>query len=325
MSVIALALLTGCAEKRLSTYIPGSSSDKAKGYYKVGKPYKIRGRWYHPKEDFNYNKVGVASWYGPNFHGKRTANGEVFNKHDMTAAHKTLPLPSMVRVTNLVNGRSVKLRVNDRGPFAQDRIIDVSYAAAKKLGFVENGVAKVRVEILPEESHRLAVASGRKGNAPKSSVLLADAGNEVMTPVEAADGLVAETSGDRKRGEIGIAHAKPEDLFLPLRKRKAEYRTVSGGARQHEVSYSEKSSAFSLPVRKGYYVQAGAFTSHVNADRVRAQLATSGDNPEISSIYQNGVKLHRVRIGPIASAETANRKLRSVLGDGFNEARIVID
>src|ERR1700691_997206 len=106
-------------------------------HYRVGQPYKIDGVWYYPKADWSYDEKGVASWYGKPFHGRRTANGEIFNLHALSAAHRTLPMPVVVKVTNLDNGRSLKLRVNDRGPFVgtDDRIIDVSKRAAKLLGF----------------------------------------------------------------------------------------------------------------------------------------------------------------------------------------------
>src|SRR5580698_2414497 len=115
------------------------------GIYKVGNPYQIDGVWYYPAEDWNYDETGIASWYGPGFQERYTANGEVYDQNDLTAAHKTLPLPSFVRVTNLDNGRSIVLRVNDRGPFARGRIIDVSRRSAQLLGFYGIGTAKVRV------------------------------------------------------------------------------------------------------------------------------------------------------------------------------------
>lgn len=116
-----------------------------RGYYKVGKPYQIAGRWYHPRVDDSYDKIGIASWYGPQFHGKMTANGEVFDMNLLTAAHPTLPIPSLVRVTNLDNNKSVVVRVNDRGPYARDRIIDLSRRTADLLGFIHKGTARVRV------------------------------------------------------------------------------------------------------------------------------------------------------------------------------------
>ncbi len=127
--------------------------------FRVGKPYRQSGRLFKPKADWTYNEVGVASWYGGKFHGRKTANGEIFDKNLLTAAHKTLPLPVIAKVTNLSNGRSVKVRINDRGPFTRGRLIDLSQAAAQKLGFIRNGTAKVRVEVLPGESRALVKGS----------------------------------------------------------------------------------------------------------------------------------------------------------------------
>ncbi len=128
--------------------------------YKVGKPYQIKGVWYYPQVDYDYVEEGIASWYGPGFHGKATANGEIYDMNDLTAAHRTLPMPSIVRVTNLENGRSLKLKVNDRGPFARERIIDVSRRASQLLGFHMQGTTPVRVEIVEDESRQLAAALG---------------------------------------------------------------------------------------------------------------------------------------------------------------------
>lgn len=130
------------------------------GYYKVGTPYEIQGKWYHPKKEPTYLEEGVASWYGPIFHGKRTANGAKFDTNTLTAAHRTLPLPSMVRVTNLANNKSIEVMVNDRGPFAKDRIIDVSKQTAEILDFQRQGTAKVRVEFLPEKTKTLLLSMG---------------------------------------------------------------------------------------------------------------------------------------------------------------------
>jgi len=116
------------------------------GYYKVGRPYQIQGRWYYPKQDPNYDATGVASWYGPKFHGKTTANGEIFDMNALTAAHPTLPMPSYVYVTNVENGRRLLVRLNDRGPYARNRIIDLSRAVSKLLGFKNDGTVQVRVQ-----------------------------------------------------------------------------------------------------------------------------------------------------------------------------------
>lgn len=131
------------------------SQPPVQGGYKVGVPYQIRGVWYYPKEDFKYNRTGIASWYGHPFHGRTSASGERYDMEAMTAAHKTLPMPSLVEVTNLENGRRAVLRINDRGPFVSGRIIDVSRGAARKLGFKGNGIAKVRVRVLEPESRSM--------------------------------------------------------------------------------------------------------------------------------------------------------------------------
>ena len=125
------------------------------GHYKVGNPYKVLGKTYYPKEDGNYKEVGMASWYGEDFHNKKTANGETYNMHDFTCAHRTLPLPSLVKITNLQNGKSMIVRVNDRGPFAKNRIVDVSKNVAKELGFYLQGTTKVKVEFLEKETDKM--------------------------------------------------------------------------------------------------------------------------------------------------------------------------
>lgn len=157
----AVLLLNGCAsgdEALGGRYSQRTAISGKNGTYKIGKPYKIMGKWYYPKEDYSYSEVGMASWYGEDFHAKYTANGEIYDMNTLTAAHRTLPLPSIVRVTNLENGRSLVLRVNDRGPFAKNRIIDISKRGAQLLGYKEKGITKVRVEILEEESRKLKAA-----------------------------------------------------------------------------------------------------------------------------------------------------------------------
>src|SRR5277367_1507059 len=124
----------------------GDPVPKGGGTYRVGKPYTVGGRVYVPEEDVNYREEGLASWYGDDFHGRLTANGEVFDMGSLTAAHPTLPMPCYARVTNLSNGRSLVVRVNDRGPYHGNRLIDVSHKAAELLDFKGNGVARVRVE-----------------------------------------------------------------------------------------------------------------------------------------------------------------------------------
>jgi rare lipoprotein A len=163
MAAVA-ALLAGCSSagddsrsSRPSTYDPkwGVSSSprlvedgpvpKGGGYYKVGNPYQVAGRWYQPQHQPGYDASGVASWYGAGFHGRKTSNGEIFDQNALTAAHRTLPMPSYAYVTNLENGRTILVRINDRGPYVNDRIIDLSRASAQALGYFGAGLTRVRV------------------------------------------------------------------------------------------------------------------------------------------------------------------------------------
>jgi rare lipoprotein A len=179
--VAAGFLAAGCAETRLAVYAakratkeveamvspaPAESpaelveeveelSPKSTPRYKVGDPYEVAGVWYYPRVDPDYDETGVGSWYGLPFHGRDTANGETYDMNELTAAHKTLPMPTMVRVTNLENGRSLVLRVNDRGPFVNGRIIDVSRRAAQLLGFEIKGTAKVRVQAMSADGEAI--------------------------------------------------------------------------------------------------------------------------------------------------------------------------
>ena len=143
---------------------------KGGGRRQIGKPYKIKGKWYTPKEEFGYDRKGQASWYGPNFHGRLTANGEVYDQFALTAAHPTFPLPSYARVTNLANGSSIVVRVNDRGPYHPGRIIDLSAKASELLDYQRKGVAQVRVQYIKQAplhglDHKVLASSFRRGGS----------------------------------------------------------------------------------------------------------------------------------------------------------------
>jgi rare lipoprotein A len=157
IGLVALTLLAGCG------------GPEPRPHYKIGPPYQIDGTWYRPQFVTEYEATGIASWYGEAFDGRYTANGEVYDMAALTAAHPTLPLPSLVQVTNLANGRSLLVRVNDRGPFVADRLIDLSQAAASELGFERAGLARVQVvylglaqlddpPIYPGETRQYAIA-----------------------------------------------------------------------------------------------------------------------------------------------------------------------
>jgi peptidoglycan lytic transglycosylase len=161
---------------------PGQPVPKGGGVYRVGHPYVVGGRTYVPREDPDYSAFGLASWYGRDFHGRETANGEIYDMHSISAAHPTLPIPSYARVTNLSNGRSIIVRVNDRGPYVGNRIIDVSVRAAKLLGFYGHGLAHVRVDYvgrapLSGTDDRMLLATLRHGSPAPSprSLMVASA------------------------------------------------------------------------------------------------------------------------------------------------------
>src|SRR6185437_16613451 len=168
---------------------PGQPVPKGGGVYRIGKPYQVAGRLYVPEENINYTAVGLASWYGNDFHGRYTANGEVFDMNSISAAHPTLPLPSYVRVTNLANRRSIIVRVNDRGPYVGDRLIDVSVKTAELLGFYGHGVTRVKVEYigrapLEGSDDRKLMATLREGSPADAPTQLAAA--RPLAPVYAS-------------------------------------------------------------------------------------------------------------------------------------------
>lgn len=152
---------------------PPATAGAGTAKVKIGQPYQVLGQWYYPKDDRNYDVTGVASWYGPGFHGLATASGERFDQDDVSAAHTTLPLPSYVEVTNLENGRTLTLRINDRGPFVGNRIIDLSRRSAQLLGVERAGTAKVRVRrVYPGAPVRVALQPPPNPPSPPAIVVL---------------------------------------------------------------------------------------------------------------------------------------------------------
>jgi rare lipoprotein A len=189
----------------------GDPVPKGGGTYRVGKPYTVAGRVYVPEEDVNYREEGLASWYGDDFHGRLTANGEVFDMSSLTAAHPTLPMPCYARVTNLSNGKSLIVRVNDRGPYHGNRLMDVSSKAAELLEFKGNGVARVRVEYvgrapLEGSDDRQLIATLRTGVPAPSPSLVRVASARPFVPE------VPASVGRPIRGEIPMPEGRPYSL-----------------------------------------------------------------------------------------------------------------
>lgn len=221
----------------------GEPVPKGGGTYRVGKPYVVAGQTYVPEENPGYKTVGMASWYGADFHGRRTANGEIFDMTSITAAHPTMPIPSYARVTNLRNGKSLIVRVNDRGPYHGNRVLDVSVRASKLLEFHDHGLAKVKVEYvgrapLEGSDDRMLVATLRDGQpAPAPSrVMLASA--KPFVPEQ----------GQRLGGNVPVPQGRPYTLGTQIASAAEEIETPPAA----ESTLNAQASAFDRRFGSGY-------------------------------------------------------------------------
>jgi rare lipoprotein A len=313
LAAAAALVLSACAETELVTHAAKQiravvPEKKAAGVYKLGKPYQVDGVWYYPAVDYDYAATGIASWYGPDFHGRPTANGETFDMNAVSAAHKTLPLPSIVRVTNLESGRSIIVRVNDRGPFAYGRIIDLSRRAAQLLGFERKGTAKVRVEILAAESRTLAFSTARTTEegaadpavkaAPRAAVTV----EELPAPGAAPGSKLEPQVALRSREWPAVAPAEPV--------------AANPGPPELEAAYE--------PVRPTTIViQAGAFLRYENAHRLGAKLSPLGP-VTVTPVMVGEQQMFRVRLGPVASVEEGDSLLERLIKAGYTDARMIV-
>lgn len=211
-------LLAACAGRHVqqsaALHAARPAPTPGEGYYRVGAPYEVNGVWYYPHINYQYDRTGIASWYGPNYDGRLTANGEIFDMNALSAAHPTLPLPSIVRVTNLQNGRSLDLRVNDRGPFVDGRIIDLSRRAAQVLGFAVQGTAPVRVRILKRRS--IEVAQLAKEGIISDGPLYAQAAPAAAPAVRIARAAPPPpVYAPRRPAPVVVAAASPPPAYTP--------------------------------------------------------------------------------------------------------------
>jgi rare lipoprotein A len=272
----AMVYLSGCAMKSKRDPFAGIGSPmykgegplpKGGGRYEVGVPYEIAGVWFYPKEDPSYNKTGVASWYGPQFHRRMTSNGEWFDMDYLSAAHTTLPLPSYAKVTNLANQREIIVRINDRGPFVDDRIIDLSRKSADALGFRRKGTAPVRVQYI--------------GPAPldDQGAHLAAMNDELRRGTPLNRMIAAAASPDSgAQPEVEMAASAPRWTPAPVREGDDP----------------------------AYFIQVGAFSSIGNAERARTNLSDLG-SVQVTAVSTGVKTLYRVTLGPlgVSSAEQA--------------------
>ena len=362
-ALIGGGMLSSCATgtPELSGLSPQAQAKIIKDYggiYKVGNPYKIGDRWYYPKEDYNYSETGIASWYGEDFNGKLTANGERYNMNTLTAAHRTLPLPSIVKVTNLQNGRSVVLRVNDRGPYVKDRIIDLSKRGAQLLGYMGQGTTKVKVEIMAKESKALkeamltgkvssenAAAAAEQAPAPSLYESSAERIKIAEATEKAEEAEIYASVGDTK-----IATGK----YTPTGKtvepavygsaasadgevRNASLGVVSGAAaaklKDDGGIYGKAAANADKPdtraVKSGgyeymsgyYYIHTGSFTNYDLAHKQMVRLKEYGSS-HIVSAEVGGKRYYRVSMGPYSRKEEATVAQAKIKYYGFKDTKI---
>ena len=257
-----------------------------KPIYKIGKKYSVGGKYYYPKKDLYYNKTGIASWYGPKFHGKLTANGEIYNQYALTAAHKTLPLPSAVKVTNLKNNKSIVLRINDRGPFVNDRIIDLSSKAADILDLKRKGTGLVRVQILREKSLYLEKLA-KQGSFPEINDLKETELPNITIPNKAA---------------VKIKDTKHQKIVTK------------------KINYNFKN------LNKEYkiYIKLASFSSKKNAEIMKKKVSYI-DKVKIFKIYKFNKTLFQVKAGPFLSVEKVDQLHSLLLQKGMQGAKIIIE
>jgi rare lipoprotein A len=252
---------------------------------RVGPPYEANGQWYVPTPEPGYEQTGTASWYGPTFHGQRTASGEVFDQEALTAAHPTLPIPSLVQVTNLENGREIIVRVNDRGPFVGGRLIDLSRGAAEALDFEQAGHARVHVRYL--------------GPAPRR--VNADGSSAAPSPASPPPAPV------NMREQEGPRSLLPAPSSAPV---------LAGGLEDDDAPYAPAPPSYASA--GGFYVQVGAYSDLTNAHRVRDAVEAAG--PVVVDIRQTATgELFRVRVGPWGSREDAEAARRTLVSLGYGE------
>lgn len=309
-ALCGLVFVTGCSSMPFfgddgsngNTGKPG----KSVGQYKVGSPYKINGVTYKPQVFDTFSETGIASWYGPGFHGKSTANGERFDTGELTAAHRVLPMPSLVRVTNLENGRSVVLRVNDRGPFAHNRVIDVSQKGAELLGFKNKGTARVRVQLMERESARLADLA-KKGISTR--------GHEVAHN---------RASGSHAPGVPPVPPSPPivrqasVQAPMPLDDGSTLPGHVKGG-----VFYPDPVVQQEAVNPTTLFVQAGSFTHEAAARSLASELQAFG-SARVYTADLRGTRYFRVRISA-KNVPEADRIIAALKRSGYRESIIVVE
>ena len=282
------------------------------------KPYEVNGHWYYPEDQPDYDQVGVASWYGDAFNGKPTADGEIFDMYGFTAAHKTLPLPSLVEVTNLDNGKSMQVRVNDRGPFVGDRLIDLSKGAADQLGVLRPGLARVRVRYVGPAPD----ASDAPGRDVQIQYAQAAPPPRTPRPRPAPQRVTPASSGTLPK----LDEATLQPLHDPDQLAVADPPPAAVEVAQLPVPVAPPMQpAISSPAAAepgGYAIQAASFSTRANAEKAASQLASVG-HVEIASIDRDGMTFYRLYIRRLRTEAEAGDALQRLAANGYGDAKIV--
>ena len=299
--IFALIFLPSCTTVEVAAnlgkkIIPENLKSKTlpKAIYKIGSPYKIDNLTYYPKKDLNYNETGIASWYGPKFHGKLTANGEIFNQYEMTAAHKTLPMPSAVQVKNLENGLSIVVRINDRGPFVNNRIIDLSTEAAKRLKLYKKGTGPVRVKLLRSESIFLEKLA-KKGEFPEIDKIEKATKPPIKKPVSTKVQIV----------NINNKNENNDNPQVDLLKKKLKV-----------LDFNNK--------KYKIWIQIAAFTN-IKSAKILYDKFKYINKINVHKKFVKGKEFFRVRVGPFIKIENAEDIYNFLIKKGMQGTKIIVE
>jgi len=280
------------------------------------KPYVVFGKTYTPLTDNKpYSEIGIGSWYGKKFHGQRTSSGEIYDMYKMTAAHPTLPIPSYARLTNLISGAQVIVRINDRGPFHSNRAIDVSYTAALKLGLLSKGSHELKIDrILPDEVDSILA---ERASAPPRTRLTSAQSSSPVQPLVLAPKAVPRTglnAAGPAYASLAPTAAAPAASSAPaadiaalmLADRAPSDPVASGALLPVSAAPAAAAGAAAAPVVSGYYLQLGAYSRAENAEAARARIAQATNNFSTLDVVQGGAVL-RLFGGPFATRQEATQ------------------
>ena len=308
--IIIFSFLSSCTSVELAANLGKKvlyKKDKfkdTKAIYKIGNPYIVDGKRYFPKKNLNYDEKGIASWYGPKFHGKLTANGEIFNQYKLTAAHKTLPIPSAVKVTNLKNNKSLILRVNDRGPFVNDRIIDLSYQSAKELNLLQVGTGFVRVQLLRSESLLLEKLA-KKGQFPEINEIT----KKTTPPINQVN---YSNVSIQKIGETKLSN----ESLVKFKKNKFDKHVDEVKNRVQALKINGKTYKI--------WIQIASFSNKKSANILKSKF-NSIKNINVKKANFKGKAFYRVRVGPFKKIDETKKIYNFLIKSGMEGTKIFVE